>query len=430
MPWVEKRNNGMYRLCVDLIPKGQKFVLDAEGKPTKKRIRKRKTKMTQLSSKRAAEKALISYVAELLKQNPTLMISENHNDMKTFRGHVERWKLHFVNTELEDTTQISYLHHTDRRILVKFGDRLLEDDITPYEIIEFLQEMKQLRKPNKNVGDATKVYVYRVLQSIFVKACEWYGIKYNPMSDVPKPKEPKTRLLDVYDEEESNLVFQALDDIPMRFLSGYIEVFVLLITLAFTMGMRRAELLGLDWPHINFDKKQLTIKNSIPIFKNGRPVIKRPKNKSSERTISIPESVLTVLKAYKVIWDTMRLENADVWIDESYSFLFCHPNGMPIHPRTLSDKWRDFIKKTSIRFIRFHDLRHTSVTILINRGIHAKIISDRLGHSKISTTMDVYGHVIRSADVGAAAVFDDVFSKRTSAVSEGGNEGGNSGDTA
>ncbi|WP_342439987.1 site-specific integrase [Paenibacillus sp. FSL L8-0436] len=425
MPWVEKRNNGMYRLCVDLVPKqGQGFVLDDNGKPTKKRIRKRKTKMTQLTSKRAAEKALIPYIAELLEKNPTLMIPEAPNDRRTFRGHVERWIKHFVETELEETTQISYLHHTNKRILVHFGDRYLDDDITPYEIIEFIQELKEVKNPEKNVGDATKVYVYRVLQSIFSKACEWYGIKYNPMDDVPKPKDPKTKLLDVYDEEESNLVFKALEQIAMPFKNGLAELFRILITLAFTMGMRRAELLGLEWPRINLDKMQLTIYYSIPTFKNSKPVIKRPKNKSSERIVSIPLSVVIALRAYKVLWDKMRSDNADIWVDESYNFLFCHPNGMPIYPKSLTDKWKSFVKKCGIRYIRFHDIRHTSVTILINRGIHAKIISERIGHSKISTTMDVYGHVIRSADVAAAAVYDDVFTKSASDAPEGGNEGG------
>lgn len=423
MPWVEKRNNGMYRLCVDLVPRnGQKFVLDANGKPTKKRIRKRKTKMTQLSSKRAAEKALIPYVAQLLEQNPSLMVSEASNDKRTFRGHVERWIKQFVEKELEKTTKISYLHHTNKRILVYFGDRYLEDDITPYEIIEFIQELKQIKNPEKDVGDATKVYVYRVLQSIFSKACEWYGVKYNPMTDVTKPKDPMTKLLDVYDEAESKIVFKALLEEEMPFKNGPVELFRILIILAFTMGMRRAELLGLDWDHINLEKRQLTIYFTIPTFEDGKPVIKRPKNKSSERIIALPLSVVIALKDYKVVWDNLRSANDEVWVDEKYNFLFCHPNGMPIYPKSLSDKWRAFVKKRGIRYIRFHDIRHTAVTILINRGIHAKIISERIGHSKISTTMDVYGHVIRSADVSAADVYDAVF---TNDAPEGGKEGGN-----
>ncbi|MEK4142098.1 site-specific integrase [Paenibacillus sp. FSL M7-0547] len=426
MPWVEKRNNGMYRLVVDLEPRSgnEKYVLDSNGKPTKKKKRVRKTKMTQISSKRAADKELLRFVAELLEQNPT-MTAPGVGHLKTFREHVERWKEHFVKSDLEQTTQTNYLHHTERRILVQFGDRLLEDDITPYEIIEFIQDLRELKKPDKKVGDATKVYVYRVLQSIFSKAVDWYGIKDNPMDDVPKPKEPETKLLDVYDEKESNIVFKALEQVAMPFKNGSAELFKILITLAFTMGMRRAELLGLGWTHIDLDRMQLTTRYSIPTFKDSKPIIKRPKNKSSIRTISIPMSVVIALKAYKIVWDKMRSDNADLWVNDNYDFLFCHPNGMPIYPKSLSDKWKAFVKKTGIRYIRFHDIRHTSVTILINRGIHAKIISERIGHSKISTTMDVYGHVIRSADVNAAAMFDDVFSSSTdSSATQGGNKGG------
>ncbi|BFT73129.1 tyrosine-type recombinase/integrase [Paenibacillus sp. P36] len=85
-------------------------------------------------------------------------------------------------------------------------------------------------------------------------------------------------------------------------------------------------------------------------------------------------------------------------------------DGIPYYPKTLSDKWGDFIKRNpKLKYIRFHDLRHTSATLLINQGVHPKIISSRLGHSKIATTMDVYGHAIQSADFTAASKFDSFF---------------------
>lgn len=409
MAWVEKRKNGTYRLVVEVDPDpNDMFKLDASGRMTNKKKQNRRTKPTEITSKRAAEKELLKFITELAAESPKMSAPENTGSLKTFHAHVNRWIEHFVLSELEITTQTSYLHHTQQRILPFFGDRYIED-ITSYEIIEFIQSLKELKDPTKKVGDATKVYVYRVLQSIFSKAVIWYGLEPNPMDDVAKPKEPETKLPDVYDEKESNLVFTGLEDAPMPFKKGIPGQFKVLIILAFTMGMRRAELLGLEWTHIDFENKKLIIQQSIPAFKDSIPVIKRPKTKSSIRTISIPLSVMITLQAYKNDWENVHKENEDSWVNKNYKFLFCHSNGQPIYPKSLTDKWKAFVKNREIRYIRFHDIRHTSVTILINRGIHAKVISDRIGHSKISTTMDVYGHVIGSADANAAAVYDDVF---------------------
>lgn len=421
MPWVEERDNGTYRLVVDLEPTD--FKLDENGNRTRKKKRVRKTKVVHTKSKRVAEKELIKFMAELglhTEQGLKAVSRSNKVKMETL---IERWKQEFVLVDLEDTTQTSYLHHAEKRILPYFKDAYI-NDITSFEIIEFIQDLKELKDKKKRVGAPTKVYVYRVMKSMFVKATEWYGLKPDPMSDVPKPKEPPRKIINVYDEEESNLVFSALESGPMQFKNGSTFQFGVLISLAFTMGMRRAELLGLEWKHINFEKRQIEIRQSIPNFKDSAPNIKRPKNESSIRRINIPESLMIELQEYKAVWDKMREDNSEEWVNEKYSFLFCHPTGMPYYPKTITDKWRSFVSKHGLRYIRFHDIRHTSVTILINRGIHAKIISKRIGHSKIGTTMDVYGHVIESADVAAAAVFDDVFAKRPSSASQGGTEGG------
>lgn len=71
--------------------------------------------------------------------------------------------------------------------------------------------------------------------------------------------------------------------------------------------------------------------------------------------------------------------------------------------------WSRFIKRTDFKHIRFHDLRHTAATILINQGVHAKVISERLGHADIKTTMNVYGHYVREADESAANKLNTLF---------------------
>lgn len=268
MPWIEERDNGTYRLVVDLEPTD--FKLDENGNRTRKKKRVRKTKVVHTKSKRVAEKELIKFMAELglhTEQGLKAVSRSNKVKMETL---IERWKEEFVLVDLEDTTQTSYLHHTEKRILPYFKNDYISD-ITSFEIIEFIQDMKELKDKKKRVGAPTKVYVYRVLRSIFSKASKWYGLKPNPMLEVPKPKEPTPPLVNVYDEKESVAVFERLYEMP--------DHFRVLISLAFTTGMRRAELLGLDWNHIDFEKAQITITQTIPSFKNSLPVIKSQKIK-------------------------------------------------------------------------------------------------------------------------------------------------------
>ncbi|MCM3291783.1 tyrosine-type recombinase/integrase [Paenibacillus sp. MER 180] len=106
----------------------------------------------------------------------------------------------------------------------------------------------------------------------------------------------------------------------------------------------------------------------------------------------------------------MKNDNADIWEGTYGDFLFCNKIGIPFRPKSLTEKWKDFNATIpKLKFIRFHDFRHTSASILIGEGAHAKTISNRLGHSKIGTTMDVYGHIIESVDRKTASIFDDVL---------------------
>jgi integrase len=104
-----------------------------------------------------------------------------------------------------------------------------------------------------------------------------------------------------------------------------------------------------------------------------------------------------------------RLKVGDKWQGENHEFLFYSWNGKPMHPTSITVWWGRCKKKNGLPDIRFDDLRRTSATLLINSGVHAKIISARLGHADIRTTMNIYGHAIQEADTDAAKKFEDLF---------------------
>lgn len=397
MGWIEKRANG-YRLVVDL---GK----DATGK------RLRETKVVKTTSKRIAEKELVLFEASILNTG-----SKKTNKVR-MSEFLKKWTELHIENKLELTTQTNYKYYIDKRITPFFGHKYI-NDIKTIEIEEFIHGMKRLRgDKSRHVGDATKVYIYRMLRSMFKDATKWYGLKQNPMELVSKPKENDSPEVNAYTEEEFHKVILAIQNEPIQFRT--------LITLAFTTGMRRGEILALEWNHVDLKQKTIEVKQSIPVVKDGQPYIKAPKTKGSNRIISLSDAVIYELIEYKKIWDLWKKANENDWYAGA-DYVFCNylrkPHmGKPYNPKTIPEQWRNFIKVKNphIRYIRFHDIRHTAVSILISRNVHAKVISGIVGHSKIGTTMDVYGHLMKKADVVAATVFDDIILE-----GKGGKKGG------
>jgi integrase len=394
--YIEKRGTNSWRLVVDI----------GTG-PDGKRISRKKTIRITDEALLKTTKKLQNYLnQELLKFKMEVEAGEYISpDKLSFSSFVEVWLNKFVRKELEYKTSENYEFHTKKRILPYFGSMKIEK-IRSLHVIDYLDKLSE-----EGLGSASIVYNYRVLRSIFNKAVEWQVIKESPMKAVKKPKEKPSVELNVYDEEESVQLFKALqgEDIQFR----------MLITLALTTGMRRGELLGLEWKHINLTSGTIQVIQSIPAYKNGEPIIKLPKNMSSIRPIAVAPSVLEELKQFRKEWLMLKVRLLKKWkAKPDQEFLFCSSapgsEGKPLYPKRLSEWWREFHAKKlrHLKYIRFHDFRHTSVTLLINQGVHAKIISERLGHANIGTTMDKYGHVIRKADQAAANLFDKILDRK------------------
>ncbi|MEX2459713.1 MAG: site-specific integrase [Paenibacillaceae bacterium] len=184
------------------------------------------------------------------------------------------------------------------------------------------------------------------------------------------------------------------------------------ITLALTTGLRRGELLGLEWKHIDIDNGMIDVCQSLTFSHDQRYTVKEPKTKSSLRNVTLPASIITDLKAYKKECSKDRMKTEELWEGGEHFFAFTSWNGKPLSPSSVTLWWGRFKKRAKLKHIRFHDLRYTSATLLLNQGVHAKIISSRLGHSNISTTMNIYAHALREADQAAADTFNSLFTPK------------------
>ncbi|USK41377.1 site-specific integrase [Cytobacillus firmus] len=218
-----------------------------------------------------------------------------------------------------------------------------------------------------------------------------------------KPPNGKAKKSEVYSKEELSQLMQLLDDKPLFWKT--------LILLAVSTGAREGEIAGLEWKHVDFEKGTIRIEQAITEIKGKGVQIKGTKT-GKDRTVSVPEKLLEVLKKLELTsrQDKWKVRDLSEWPD--HFFIFGNEFGKPIRPDSIGQWWRRFTKKHNFKHIRFHDLRHTSATLLINEGVHAKVISERLGHADISTTMNIYGHVLEEADKTAASHFDKFFEKK------------------
>jgi integrase len=298
---------------------------------------------------------------------------------------------------LSNKTLETYEYLLNGRILKEFGHMKL-DQIKTMHIVTFLDSLEGL-------SSATIKFHYRVLKDILKRAKEWKMIKENPVDGVSTPK-VTNKEGDVYTEDEVIELFSLLENELIHWR--------IMIKLAITVGLRRGELLGLQWEDIDLEQNTISLNHALTHNKTDGYVLKEPKTKTSKRTVSVPPSIMKDLKAYKVTKMKERIQAAELWKGGEHFFVFSNWDGKPFYPSGPTRWWTRFTKRVGFRFIRFHDLRHTSATLLINRGVHAKIISNRLGHADIRTTMNIYGHALRTADEGAADKFEDILSSKKS----------------
>lgn len=321
----------------------------------------------------------------------------------TFSQFVELWKDKYAVNQLERKTLYTYMVNLNTRILPAFGSLQL-DQIKPLHIVDFLDSLgKDGSRKDDKVGALSSGTIqmnHRVLKNIFSRAVEWKVIKDNPAADVKKPKVTYKEIIP-YDESELSTLLQALQKEPLHWR--------MMITLALTTGMRRGELLGLEWKHIDWQTGVIDVQQSVSISLKGELIVKEPKTKNSKRKIALPTSTLEELRDFYAYRVKERNTIGDAWQGGAYFFIFSHVDGTAFHHERPYLWFRQFVKKNGFRYNNFHSLRHASASLLINSGVHAKVISERLGHGSITTTMNIYGHALRSADQAAADKFENLF---------------------
>jgi integrase len=177
-----------------------------------------------------------------------------------------------------------------------------------------------------------------------------------------------------------------------------------LYVLAVTTGMRQGKLLALRWRDVDLVRGTLSVRATLQRTKQDGYTFSAPKTKHSQRQITLTRLAIAALRRHRVRQDVERL-SSPTW--EDHDLVFPNTVGKPMDGMNLLHyHFQPLLKRAGLPRIRFHDLRHTAATLLLDRGVNPKIVSEMLGHASISITLDTYSHVLPTMQQSAAAEMD------------------------
>ncbi len=299
-----------------------------------------------------------------------------------FVDFVETWRRDHVETQqLKPSTRRGYESVIERHLVPAFGQRRI-DRITSEDIRRFVKEKQDgpSEKTDRPLSNKTLINTMRLLNSIFNFAVATESLVKNPCKAVKLPRAER-REMDFLRPEEVRSFLGACTDEEMRCL----------FTTAVMTGMRRGELLALQWDDIDFNANVVRVRRSLS---GGQ--IQTPKTEKSRRSIQVGPSLLGTLKEHK-----LRTGGRS-------PFVFTTQRASLLDPDNLVKRvFEPALRATGIeRHIRFHDLRHTFASILINEGANLKFVSGQLGHASIMITLDRYSHLIAERHDDTVAKFE------------------------
>lgn len=249
------------------------------------------------------------------------------------------------------------------------------------------------------LSNKTIIHHHRLISSILSTAVQWQVIPQNICSRVKPPKAEKKEI-QFLDEIGAKALLTALESETINYKS-------IIILLLFS-GLRRGEALGLEWKDIDFSNNTLSVTKSNLYLKDHGVFEDNTKNRSSNRVIKISPLALDTLRQLKLWQAENKLMLGDKWCNSNK--VFTTIDGKPMHPDTATSWFRKFLAKNHLPHVPLHSLRHTHATLLIASGTDIRTVSNRLGHSQTSVTLDTYSHAIKSADAIAIENLDKILS--------------------
>ncbi|GCE04222.1 tyrosine-type recombinase/integrase [Dictyobacter aurantiacus] len=308
--------------------------------------------------------------------------------------YLENWLENIHKPTIRLSTYLNYRKLLDNYLLPGLGKIKLQK-LTPQQVQAFYSQ-----KINEGLSPKTVNNVHGVLHKALDNAVKWNMLPRNICDAVTPPRIPRKEL-NYLTSDQARILLKEVKEHRLEAL----------LTLAITTGMRRGELLALRWQDINFTDRSLQVRRAVSYLKNYGYVESEPKTARSRRTIMLPEFVISILQQHREHQQEQEALAGKVWV--SKGLVFTNAWGDYYSPSTMLKVFKRFLESIDMPHMRFHDLRHSAATILLAMKVHPKIVQEILGHSQITTTMDIYSHAMPSLQDDATEQWEDKFGKKS-----------------
>lgn len=289
---------------------------------------------------------------------------------------LEYWLEDVVAPNRAYTTYYGYRNIVDRHVGPGLGEVLLSE-LAPLKIQRYYTETMRTKGLSPNTVHKHHVLLHTALQMAFRQGI----LTENPVDRVEAPREMPAKQL-YYTPEQLRMLFQAVE-------GSWLEI---VVKLGGYLGLRRGEICGLRWEHVDIKQKIICIQ-SVRTTAGGKVIEKAPKTQNSARKLGIGEleDLNRVLQRQKRQQEAYKAAQGDQYRDLGY--ILAHQNGTPLNPNWVSRQFHDFIRKNNLPPITLHGLRHTFASVANSMHVSLLDIGKALGHKDVSITGRIYTHL-------------------------------------
>lgn len=317
-------------------------------------------------------------------------------DRITVEDYLKQWLEESVRPSVRIRTFESYRSIVDLHLIPSVGRHQLAK-LTPRHVQAMLTE-----KSRAGLSPRTVAYIRTVLRIALARAERWELVHRNVAELVDPPKQIRTEVKP-WSPDEAQRFLEAVSDHRLGAL----------FSVALALGLRKGEALGLRWSDIDLDARRLTIAQQLQRTKDLGLIFLPPKTDRSRRTIMLPETTILAINRHRRRQIRDQLKAGARWVNSG--LVFTTPIGTPLDPGNVNKLFNQLVADAGLRKQRFHDQRHWCASLLLAQGLPAVMVRDLLGHTQLSTTTDLYGHVIEEQLAATASAMEAVLSRKTGA---------------
>lgn len=323
----------------------------------------------------------------------------------TLAQFLDRWLEH-MKAQVSPKSHARYCELARKNIVPLLGNIIMTKLRAEAIDAAYTKALASGRRDGRGgLSPQTIIHMHRVLKKALSQAVKWELLIRNPVDAASPPKANRGKM-NTYDLDQTAELIEGMR--PTRMLVPTL--------LAVLCGMRRGEIAALRWENVDLNTRQLAVLESAEQI-GSKVRYKMPKS-GKGRTLELSASLVEELRAHRLRQAEELLRVGIILSDDT--FVVAQADGTPLQPDTLTQDWFRKVAGTSLPRIRFHDLRHAHATHMLANEVHPKVASERLGHSKIGITLDLYSHVLPGMEADAAervdAALQAAINRRTKTI--------------